>query len=99
MDENNKNKSCSLNAYGVDSWDKIASDRTSLDLKCLQEVSKRFGISPTEINKVSGEVGLLIGMKNLALHPKQFKENIKDLRQIVKKNDQINSSYYWWRNI
>ena len=75
MIKNNKNKSCSLNAYGVDSWDKIASDRTSLDQKCLQEVSKRFGISPTEINNVSGEVGLLIGMKNLALHPKQFKEN------------------------
>ena len=75
MIKNNKNKSCSLNAYGVDSWDKIASDRTSLDQKCLQEVSKRFGISPTELNNVSGEVGLLIGMKNLALHPKQFKEN------------------------
>ena len=75
MIKNNKNKSCSLNAYGVDSWDKIASDRTSLDQKCLQEVSKRFGISPTEINNVSGEVGLLIGMKNLALHPKQIKEN------------------------
>ena len=75
MIKNNKNKSCSLNAYGVDSWDKIASDRTSLDQKCLQEVSKRFGISPTELNNVSGEVGLLIGMKNLALHPKQIKEN------------------------
>ena len=75
MIKNNKNKSCSLNAYGVDSWDKIASDRTSLDQKCLQEVSKRFGISPTELNNVSGEVGLLIGMKNLALDPKQIKEN------------------------
>merc|ERR1711994_332845 len=75
MIKNNENKSCSLNAYGVDSWEKIASDRISLDQKCLHEVSKKFGISPTEINNVSGEVGLLIGMKNLALHPKQIREN------------------------
>ena len=72
---NNKNETCSIKCYGVDGWEKIASDRVPLNQRILKDVSKRFGVPSAEMNNVSGEVGLLIGARNLTYHPKRIKDN------------------------